>query len=118
MNSWDGIYAVYMSGTEGQGFAMFSFREGKIHGADPLGVRFSGLYKVDDDGSLDGTVRVTVPSSDTVVQGVTAGVHGLTYEVKLFVSRASLDNDYIRLETPLGPVNYKLEKLDDYGVDI
>lgn len=118
MTSWDGIYAVYMSGTDGQGFGMFSFRDGRIHGADPLGVRFGGTYKVAEDGSLNGLVRVAVPPSDTVIQGVKAGPTGFTYEVPIDLSADAMDQPFIRLETPLGPVNYKLDKLSDFESDI
>jgi hypothetical protein len=107
----DGIYAAYMTGTDGQGFGMFVFHNGILSGADPLGVRFDGMYESTEDGKILATIKVTVPPEGTVVQGVSVGSSPLTYEVPLLLEADLESMGVFRLDTPLGPVNVKLEKL-------
>ncbi len=111
--AWNGFYASYMSGSDGQGFAMFVFSNGTIVGADPLGVKFDGVYQTSDDGSLTGKVTVSVPPGGTVIQGASAGPGGLTYEVPISLAPNAFSLDYLKLETPLGPVNLRMVKLRD-----
>lgn len=109
--SIDGIYAAYMTGTDGQGFGLFVFHAGILSGADPLGVKFDGTYEPINDGKIAGTVKVTVPPEATVVQGVSVGSSPLSYEVPLLLGADLEAMGVFRLDTPLGPVNVKLEKL-------
>ncbi|RKE53396.1 hypothetical protein C8J41_101397 [Sphingomonas sp. PP-CC-3G-468] len=113
--SWEGFYSGYMSGSEGQGFALFIFADGAIAGADPLGVKFDGTYETQNDGSLAGTVTVSVPAGGTVIQGASAGPAGIKYEVVLEFSPNTFALDFVKLETPLGPVNLRLVKLRELG---
>lgn len=108
----DGVYAAYMTGASAQGFAMFLFQNGIIVGADPLGVLFDGEYLTGADaGPITGKVTVRVPPNGTVIQGVTSGPSGMTYEVPLTLVREFEQLDFLKIETPLGPVNVKLKKL-------
>jgi hypothetical protein len=109
----DGIYAAYMTGSDGQGFGMFVFLGGVLSGADPLGVRFDGDYAEASDGSVTGTVTVTVPPDGTVIQGVSTGSSSMTYQVPLSLGADFATVPYFSLVTPLGTVNIKLEKLKD-----
>lgn len=109
--SWEGFYSGYMSGSDGQGFAMFIFANGAIAGADPLGVKFDGNYEIQADGSLAGKVTVSVPAGGTVIQGASAGPAGIKYEVVISFSPNAFVLDFVKLETPLGPVNLRLVKL-------
>jgi hypothetical protein len=113
--SWNGIYAAYMTGAEGNGFAMYIFHDGKIVGSDPLGVLFDGTYSVSTDGALAGKVKVSIPPNGSVIQGVTAGPSGMTYEVDVAFEGDLEKVDFIRLDTPLGPVNLKMKKLRSIG---
>lgn len=107
---WEGFYSGYMSGVDGQGFALLMFSGGIIVGADPLGVTFDGTYETQEDGSLKGTVQVSVPPHGTVIQGASAGPAGMQYDVVINFSNA-FAVDFVKLETPLGPVNIRLVKL-------
>lgn len=113
--AWEGFYATYMSASDGQGFAMFVFSNNVIVGADPLGVKFDGTYEACDDGSLVGRVTVTVPPGGTVIQGASAGPNGMTYEVPISFEAGAFSLDFVKLETPLGPVNIRMNKLRDVG---
>ena len=56
----DGIYAVYLSGKAGQGFAMLIFRKGKIVGAGPLGDVYDGSYRDASDNMLSVNITTEV----------------------------------------------------------
>jgi hypothetical protein len=109
--AWDGIYIAYMTGAEGQGIAMYLFQNGKITGADPWGVLFDGDYHVGEDGQLVGEVTVTVPPNGEVIQGVSSGPSGIVYKVPISFSGELAAADFIRVETPLGPINLKMKKV-------
>jgi hypothetical protein len=110
-DDWEGFYAGYMTGTDGQGFAMFVFLNGVIVGTDALGVSFDGKYKILKTGELVGDVTVTVPPNGTVIQGVTSGPSGMTYNVPVKFGVKDFDLDFIELSTPLGPINLVMKKL-------
>lgn len=113
--TWDGFYAGYMSGLNGQGFAMFVFANGVIVGSDPLGVEFDGTYTTLQDGSLKGDLKVKIPAGGVVIQGVTAGPSGMTYHVPLAFAADVFAFDFLKIETPLGPVNLRMKKLREWG---
>lgn len=106
----DGIYVAYMAGAEGNGFGMFAFRQGVIAGADPIGVMFDGAYKCLSDSYL-ATVTVKVPAGGTVIQGVSSGPSGITYEVEFRLPDSFEEQEFHRVETPLGPVNIRFKRL-------
>lgn len=108
---WDGFFAVYMTGVAGQGFAMFVIAKGKISGADPLGVLFDGTYDESITDKLVGNINVSVPPGDTVIQGASAGPSGLVYNVPVSFTGNPMMSEFSRVETPLGPVNYRLKKV-------
>lgn len=110
MASIDGFYSCYMTGAEGNGFAMFVFQAGVISGADPLGVLFDGTY-VENKTDFDARINVTVPSGGTVIQGASAGPAGLTYQVTFKLKADFQEMDFFRIDTPLGAVNVRLKKL-------
>lgn len=111
--SINGFYAGYMTGVGGSGVAIFAFQNGVIVGADMGGVLFDGSYAPDDEGSLVGRVVVNVPEGVTVIQGVTAPAGGLRYEVDLALSPDFLTEPYIKIKTPIGSINARLQKLRD-----
>ena len=112
---WNGIYNAYMTGSDGQGFAMFVFLNGVLAGSDAMGTLFDGTYEEDESGTIRGTVRTKIPGGGTVIQGATAGSGGLLYDVPIEFRPADLDSEFITIPTALGPVNLRLEKIRDLG---
>lgn len=106
----DGIYTCYMAGAEGNGFAMFVFKNGVISGADPLGVKFDGKY-AEQSGSYIADVTVSVPQGGTVVQGVSSGPSGITYTVNLSLPPDFATKEFVEIVTPLGPVNARFKRI-------
>jgi hypothetical protein len=112
----DGFYAVKMSGDEGQGYALIVFKDGTVTGVDPLGVRFDGGYGAStEDGFYEVDIKVTVPPNGMVIQGVSTGQAGLVYNVSMSLPADFAKRDYLRVETPLGAVNAKFERLRGFA---
>lgn len=112
MDSIDGFYRGYFTGAQGNGFALLVFQSGKLAGADALGVTFDGTYvRNEAGGGYIGHVVVAAPPNGTLVQGVTTGPNGMSYEVTLQIPANFLDMPFFRLQTPLGPVNVKVERI-------
>ncbi len=111
----DGFYVGYVS-AENYGVLMFVLKDDKLVGVDAGGVKFDGTIEQDPDTKVySGTVKVTAPPNVDLVQGINTGPDGLTYETSLSLPENFLDAPFIDLNTPLGPVNIKLEKLRDLG---
>ncbi|MEH3157565.1 MAG: hypothetical protein PGN08_00815 [Sphingomonas taxi] len=110
--SIEGIYAGYMTGSEGSGFSMFVFLDGVVTGIDPLGVKFDGSYCT-NGGTFEIDIKVTVPSGGTVIQGASAGSSGIVHNVKTSIDLNAAENGFVRIDTPIGPVNLRLQKLRD-----
>lgn len=112
MASINGFYSAFMSGEDGQGYALLVFKDGRIVGADPLGVTFDGHYEDANDG-WSGEVLVKAPPGGTLIQGVTPGPSGIVYSVPIRLPADFQGQPFIHIETPLGPVNVKLTWLRD-----
>lgn len=112
VTSIDGFYRGYFTGVQGNGVALFVLKNGILVGSDVFGVSFDGSYVTDPSGgAVTGTVTVTAPPNATLVQGVMSGPHGMSYEVQFSLPSNFQEQPYIRLVTPLGPVNVSLELL-------
>lgn len=112
----DGFYSAYMTGTDGEGYALLVFKDGKIVGADPLGVIFDGTYTPREDNSgWDGQVHVKAPAGGTLIQGVNSGSTGINYTVPITLPKDFSQQPFIHINTPLGPVNVRLSKIRDLG---
>lgn len=107
----NGIYVGYFTAAGGNGLAMFFLRDGSLAGADPNGVIYDGTYRVAENRSHIGRVRVINPPNTMLVQGASTGPNGLTYEADFTFPPDFLQRPHLRVETPLGPVNVALKKL-------
>ncbi|WP_333897440.1 hypothetical protein [Brevundimonas aurantiaca] len=113
--SMDGFYSALFSGKAGEGSAMFILSDGVLVGADPLGVLFDGSYTPDGKGGFAGKVIVKAPPNGELVQGVTTGPDGLTYEVGIEIPADFETRPFLTLSTPLGPINFVLKRLRSVG---
>src|SRR3989344_4642648 len=100
MVSINGFYSAFMSGEDGQGYALLVFKDGNIVGADPLGVQFDGVYSKDGQG-WSGEVTVKAPPGGTLIQGVTTGPSGIVYSVPIRLPSGFQEQPFIHIETPL-----------------
>jgi hypothetical protein len=108
--SINGIYAAYLTGSAGQGFAMLVFRNGTIVGADVVGAKYDGTYR-DAGSALSVKLRVSLPANTLLVQGVSTGAQGDESELEFPIPTDFLSQPFIRVNAKHGPVNVKLVKL-------
>lgn len=110
----NGFYTAFMSGIGGNGIAIFTFKDGIIIGADMGGVLFDGNYAPNETGQFIGKIIVKVPQGVTIIQGHTAPLGGMQYEVDLKLNPTFLSEPYFEIVTPIGNVNARLQKLRDF----
>lgn len=68
----EGFYAMYYTGVSGFGHAVFVLKDGVVSGADATGGVLDGRYTVDEAGTVNIEVDLTVPAGVTLVTGQTA----------------------------------------------
>jgi len=113
----DGFYAIYFTSKTGYGAALVALRRGRVVGADPTGVRLDGTYQKDkEESAYDVTVIVDAPAGTELVQGHISGPTGSRYEIRFGFRDRPDTAPYIRVDTPLGPLNVKFVKLR--GMDV
>ena len=107
----DGFYAVYVTGAEGQGLAMVVFRKGHIVGADAGGFKYDGQYSESPTGTLSIALSIKAPPNVQRVQGGTTGPQGEEFSLDFQLPKDFGSQDFVRVDTPRGPVNARLVKL-------
>ena len=110
--SIDGFYAGYFAGKAGNGLALLTLTNGKVVGVDAAGTKFDGRYELHGDtGALALDVHVSAPPGITLVQGESTGEQGLDYQLETRIEASALNGAVVRIETPIGPLNMRLQKL-------
>ena len=108
----NGYYVSYMAGKNGQSIVFFVIENGSITGVDPHGTTFDAILSLDESGQyLVGTCSVSTPPRVSTITGVETGETGIRYELPIQLPRDFLSIPFVRIETPYGPVNVKLEKV-------
>jgi hypothetical protein len=108
--SINGFYAVYLTGMATQGLAMLVFRNGKVVGVDVGGVQYDGIYS-DSGSAFSVKLKVSIPPSTALVQGVSTGPEGDVSEIDFQLPVDFLSRPFIRVAAKHGPVNAKIVKL-------
>lgn len=111
----DGFYVGYMT-ADGYGVVLFVFRGNALVGVDAGGVKFDGSFLQNAiSKAYEGKITVNAPPNINLIQGVNTGPDGLVYEVPFSMPENFLEAPFIKVSTPYGAVNIKLEKLRDLG---
>jgi len=108
----DGIYTAYLTGIAGQGMAMFVFKDGKIGGADMVGIVFSGEYSVVGD-NIVGTVRYVMPAKSTSITGAVFENKSDEIAVPINLPINIKPDETYQVTTPIGALNAKFVKNTD-----
>jgi hypothetical protein len=112
----NGFYAGFFSGAEDNGVAVFVFRNGVVAGADFAGTTFDGkIVEKRPDGSYSGAIAIKLPAGGRTVQGVDTGPEGISYQVDFNLPVDFAERSYFFVDTPLGGVNVRLQKLRNLG---
>ncbi len=91
---------------------MLVLKSGVVTGVDVTGTLFDGSY-VTNDGGRNYEVHSIVksPPNGVTVQGVNTGPSGLFYNVNFVLPSGFDDVSFLEIQTPLGPVNARFQKL-------
>ncbi len=109
----DGIYAIYFTGATGSGQGVILLKDGVIAGADAAGGTYDGNYTELEDGSVEGTVKMTVPSGAQLVTGAAAGSEPMSMEIPLKLPVNFGNGHPLPMQTPTGPINIIFKRLRD-----
>ena len=107
------LYAGYFTGVAGQSIGLFYIGDGLLIGVDVATMQYDGAYTTKPDGSLEGAVQYVLPAGVSLITGAPAGVAPTRITTNLTLPADFADGRVITIETPLGPVNAKFEKLKD-----
>jgi hypothetical protein len=107
------LYVAYFTGIAGQSIGLFYIGDGLLVGVDVATMQYNGSYKTKRDGTLEGVVEYVLPAGVSLITGAPAGVAPTKVSTKLTLPADFADGRVITIETPLGPVNAKFEKIRD-----
>ncbi|WLB64658.1 hypothetical protein QIH96_05280 [Bradyrhizobium japonicum] len=107
------LYVAYFTGVAGQSIGLFYIGDGTLVGVDVATMQYDGAYQTAADGSLEGVVEYVLPAGASLITGAPAGTAPTRVAVKLALPADFADGRVITIETPLGPVNAKFEKVKD-----
>jgi hypothetical protein len=110
----DGIYTAYLTGTSGQGMAMFVFKDGQIAGADMSGLTFTGRFKT-SGGRVVGHLSYVMPAGAISITGISFEKASDKIEVPIDLPEELDPVETYRVNTPIGPINAKFVKNVDLG---
>jgi hypothetical protein len=110
-SSIDGFYAAYLTGREGNSFAMFLIRRGVIAGADVLGGTYDGSIESINSGVHKIRLTTRTPPHLPLIQGGMSGPEGDIAETEFVLPSTFLKDSFIPIETKRGRVNVKLVKV-------
>jgi hypothetical protein len=107
------LYVAYFTGVAGQSIGLFYIGDGLLVGIDVATMQYDGAYETKPDGSLEGIVEYVLPAGGSLITGAPAGVAPTKITTNLTLPADFADGRVITIETPLGPVNAKFEKVKD-----
>ena len=107
------LYIAYLTGVAGQSIGLFYIGDGVLAGVDVATMQYGGAYKTNDDGSLEGDVEYVLPPNVSLITGSPPGLAPTKISLKLTLPNGFHDGRTIKIDTPLGPVNARFEKLKD-----
>lgn len=106
------IYAAYFTGAIGVSLGLFIVGDGIISGVDAGGIKYDGTLTTMEDQSLKGAVRFTLsPGQQLITGAIAASLQD--FIVPLHLPTHFADGAIVEIQTPLGPVNARFEKLRD-----
>src|SRR4051812_25156704 len=99
----EGFYSVYLTGKEGQGFALTVFTAGRVVGAGATGDIFDGKYSIRDN-VISLSLSVKTPPNRPLIQGGLTGPQGEVNDIDIDLPHNFASQNFIRVETQHGPV--------------
>lgn len=107
------LYAAYLSGASGNSLALFYIGDGVIAGVDVGGITYDGHVTYEADGALQGSVSFTAPAGTPLITGISGPTIPASVSIPISLPAGFADGRITRIETPLGPLNARFEKIRD-----
>lgn len=107
----DGFYSAFLTGREGNTFAMFLIRQGVVTGADVLGGTYDGTVEAISNGAYRVKTIVRTPPNLPIIQGGMSGSGGDISEIEFILPATFMSEPFIAIKTKYGPVNAKIIKV-------
>jgi hypothetical protein len=115
---FDGFYATYLTGAMGSTFAVFTFFDANVVGADAGGGKYDGTYTVDEiNNTVHCVINFRLSPGQISITGAFAGEGPIDLTVPLALPIPIDPSEVYRIDTPIGPINAKFEKIRNYGVE-
>jgi hypothetical protein len=112
---FEGFYAFYFTGATGSSFGLLTFKKGIIVGVDVGGGKYDGTYTLDTEHM---TARCIVDFVLTLGNQSITGAMAVTEPIRISVPVVlpiRIDpTTHHRIETPIGPINARFERLRGY----
>src|ERR1700730_9816600 len=110
----DGIYVAYLTGRAGTSLLMLVILRGSIVGADVGGITYDAKIEKKKNGSGYHCSGVyVVPAGANLITGVVPPNEPQRIVVEFDLPEDFASGPIVTIETPLGPVNAKFQKLRD-----
>jgi hypothetical protein len=110
----NGIYVAYMTGRAGTSVLMLVISGGMIVGADVGGIQYDFAIKENPDGSGYHCSGVyVVPAGTILITGAPPAVGPQRIVMEFDLPKDFGAGPVVPIETPLGPVNARFQKLRD-----
>ncbi len=107
------LYVAYLTGVAGQSIGLFYIGDGLLVGVDVGTMQYDGSYTTRDDGSMEGAVEYVLPAGISLITGAPAVVAPTRIITKISLPANFADGRIVSIDTPLGPVNARFEKVKD-----
>lgn len=107
------LYVAYFTGVAGQSLGLFYIGDGLLVGIDVATMQYSGSYTTEADGTMRGVVEYVLPAGTALITGAPSGAVPARISVNLTLPPNFADGQVLTIETPLGPVNARFEKIKD-----
>jgi hypothetical protein len=112
----NGFYSAFLTGRNGNTIVLLAIYAGMVVGVDAGGLKYDGTVQELPNGSVRFQVRYVVQPGTQLITGM--GSVGAPTPVQLdFIAPEDFAaGTIITIQTPLGPVNAKLNKLRDFDI--
>ena len=107
------IYAAYFTSYAGQSIGLFYIGGGVLAGIDVGTMKYNGSLEKMPNGNLSGVVEYEVPAGVSLITGGPPPNHPTKLSLKLELPAGFDDGRTITIETPVGPVNARFEKIKE-----
>jgi len=109
----DGFYAGYMTARAGTSVLLLIIKDQKITGVDIGGLKYDGEITENKDGGFHFSVVYLVPPGTSLITGSPPATSPQRVPLELDLPKTFANGQTIRIETPLGPLNARFERLRD-----